>query len=292
MNVLPFEKQTQVIAAITEGCSIRSTERLTGVNRNTIMSLGLRVGEGCERLHDRLMRDLQVNLIELSGQLRRCVGFHCAGLNAESRPKLPRGKAHHGKYGSAGNGPSRPHPESSTDHFRRLCAVCRRGRGRFRLGCGLRHADQKICRRYQPARCGSPLLAGSRLWRRSGGDKRLAGFREDQHGLCRAVQFVITDADAPIYPPNEWLLEKAGKPCRCRGPVGCLLQPVPCPRNAALYARDGARRDRSHLDDCRASTGRASAVRHFTLAATSSAHNGATRPYAIQAACDSGRENE
>jgi IS1 family transposase len=68
MNVLPFEKQIQVIAAITEGCSIRSTERLTGVNRNTIMSLGLRVGEGCERLHDRMMRDLQVNLIELDEQ--------------------------------------------------------------------------------------------------------------------------------------------------------------------------------------------------------------------------------
>ena len=68
MNVLPFEKQVQVIAAITEGCSIRSTERLTGVNRNTVMSLGLRVGEGCERLHDRLMRDLQVNLIELDEQ--------------------------------------------------------------------------------------------------------------------------------------------------------------------------------------------------------------------------------
>jgi hypothetical protein len=38
MNVLPFDKQVQVIAAITEGCSIRSTERLTGVNRNTAMS--------------------------------------------------------------------------------------------------------------------------------------------------------------------------------------------------------------------------------------------------------------
>lgn len=68
MNVLPFDKQVQVIAALTEGCSIRSTERLTGVNRNTIMPLGLRVGEGCERLHDRMMRDLQVNLIELDEQ--------------------------------------------------------------------------------------------------------------------------------------------------------------------------------------------------------------------------------
>jgi IS1 family transposase len=68
MNVLPVEKQTQVIAALTEGCSIRATERLTNVNRNTIMSLGLRVGDGCERLHDRLMRDLQVNQIELDEQ--------------------------------------------------------------------------------------------------------------------------------------------------------------------------------------------------------------------------------
>jgi transposase-like protein len=56
MNVLPFEKQVQVVAALTEGCSIRSTERFTGVNRNTIMSLGLRVGDGCAGLHDRMMR--------------------------------------------------------------------------------------------------------------------------------------------------------------------------------------------------------------------------------------------
>jgi IS1 family transposase len=68
MNRLPFDKQVQVIAALTEGLSIRSTERLTGVNRNTVMSLSLRVGDGCERLHDRLMRDLQVNLIELDEQ--------------------------------------------------------------------------------------------------------------------------------------------------------------------------------------------------------------------------------
>jgi IS1 family transposase len=46
----------------------RRFERWTDVNRNTIMSLALRVGEGCKRLHDRTMRDLQVNLIELDEQ--------------------------------------------------------------------------------------------------------------------------------------------------------------------------------------------------------------------------------
>lgn len=68
MNVLSLDKQVQVISALTEGCSIRSTERLTGANRNTVMSLSLRVGDGCERLHDRMMRDLQVNQIELDEQ--------------------------------------------------------------------------------------------------------------------------------------------------------------------------------------------------------------------------------
>lgn len=68
MNVLPFEKQTRVIAALTEGCSIRATERLTDVHRDTIMRLGVQVGEGCRRLLDGMLRDLQVGVIELDEQ--------------------------------------------------------------------------------------------------------------------------------------------------------------------------------------------------------------------------------
>lgn len=64
MNILPFEKQCQAIAALTEGVSIRATERLTNIHRDTIMRLGVRVGEGCERLHDAMMRDLQVPILE------------------------------------------------------------------------------------------------------------------------------------------------------------------------------------------------------------------------------------
>ncbi len=40
MNILPFDKQSEIIAALTEGVSIRATERLTGVHRDTIMRLG------------------------------------------------------------------------------------------------------------------------------------------------------------------------------------------------------------------------------------------------------------
>jgi hypothetical protein len=43
MNVLPFDKQVAIISALTEGCSVRTTERLTGVHRDTIMRLAARV---------------------------------------------------------------------------------------------------------------------------------------------------------------------------------------------------------------------------------------------------------
>lgn len=68
VNILPREKQTQIVAALTEGCSIRATERLTDTHRDTVMRLGVAVGDGCGRLHDTMMRDLQVGVIELDEQ--------------------------------------------------------------------------------------------------------------------------------------------------------------------------------------------------------------------------------
>lgn len=68
MNKLPVAKQVQAIAALTEGCSIRATERLMDVHRDTIMRLGVEVGQGCRRLLDGRLRDLQVNVIEVDEQ--------------------------------------------------------------------------------------------------------------------------------------------------------------------------------------------------------------------------------
>jgi hypothetical protein len=62
------------MAALTEGCSIRATERVVGVHRDTVLRLGVRVGEGCARLHGGMMRDLQVPVIELDEQ-RSFVGM-------------------------------------------------------------------------------------------------------------------------------------------------------------------------------------------------------------------------
>lgn len=57
-NILPKDKQIAVIGALAEGSSIRSIERITGVHRDTVMRLGVRVGKGCEMLLDSKMQDL------------------------------------------------------------------------------------------------------------------------------------------------------------------------------------------------------------------------------------------
>ena len=57
-NKLASEKKVAVISMLCEGSSIRAIERITGVNRNTIMNLGVRVGKGCQTLLDRKMRGL------------------------------------------------------------------------------------------------------------------------------------------------------------------------------------------------------------------------------------------
>jgi IS1 family transposase len=62
--ILAKEKQVAVVAALAEGSSIRSIERMTGINRNTIMNLGVRVGQGCAALLDGKMRGLKCNLLQ------------------------------------------------------------------------------------------------------------------------------------------------------------------------------------------------------------------------------------
>ncbi len=63
-NLLSTDKQIAVIGALAEGSSIRSIERITGVHRDTIMRLGVKVGQGCATLLDEKMRDLPCRRLE------------------------------------------------------------------------------------------------------------------------------------------------------------------------------------------------------------------------------------
>jgi IS1 family transposase len=64
-NVLNTDKQIAIIGSLTEGSSIRSIERMTGVHRDTIMRLGVRVGQGCTALMDAKMRNLPCQRLEI-----------------------------------------------------------------------------------------------------------------------------------------------------------------------------------------------------------------------------------
>jgi transposase-like protein/IS1 family transposase len=58
------EVAERAIRCLLEGCSIRSTERLTGLNRNTIMRLLEIAGERCEKLMDAKLHDLNCRYVQ------------------------------------------------------------------------------------------------------------------------------------------------------------------------------------------------------------------------------------
>lgn len=64
-NILPKDKQIAVVSALVEGNSIRSVERMTSIHRDTIMRLGVRVGETCAKVMDEEMRGLNCSKIQV-----------------------------------------------------------------------------------------------------------------------------------------------------------------------------------------------------------------------------------
>lgn len=63
-NTLEKSRQVAIISALAEGSSIRSIERITGVHRDTIMRLGVRVGNSCADLLDSKMRNLSCRQLQ------------------------------------------------------------------------------------------------------------------------------------------------------------------------------------------------------------------------------------
>jgi len=57
---LPLEKAVSVIQHLVEGCSIRTTERITGVEKRTILSLLALAGQRCEKLMEDRIHGLKI----------------------------------------------------------------------------------------------------------------------------------------------------------------------------------------------------------------------------------------
>lgn len=64
-NRLPVEKKAAAVSMLCEGNSIRGIERVTGIHRDTIMRLGVRMGEGCTKIMHERFRGLNCRVIQL-----------------------------------------------------------------------------------------------------------------------------------------------------------------------------------------------------------------------------------
>jgi LacI family transcriptional regulator len=52
---LPEDKAVSVLAHIAEGCGVRKTGRLVGVNKDTVVRYSLLAGQHAKQLHDELV---------------------------------------------------------------------------------------------------------------------------------------------------------------------------------------------------------------------------------------------
>lgn len=71
-NVLTDEKRLLVLAALVNGSGVRCTERMTGVHQDTIGRFAERIGIGCQRIHDRMVRDLSCAFVDMDEQHSWC----------------------------------------------------------------------------------------------------------------------------------------------------------------------------------------------------------------------------
>ena len=65
MNTLSREQRVQVINCLIEGCSIRSTVRMTGIAKKTVMRLLLEVGDVCERYQREVFCNLPCKRVQV-----------------------------------------------------------------------------------------------------------------------------------------------------------------------------------------------------------------------------------
>lgn len=63
-NHLKKHKQQTIAMMLVEGCSIRAIERMTRVHRDTILRLLVRMGDHCEQIMDREVRELITSSVQ------------------------------------------------------------------------------------------------------------------------------------------------------------------------------------------------------------------------------------
>jgi len=84
MNCLDIQTRARVISCLIEGCSIRSTVRMTGVAKNTVVKLLADLGTACARYHDRHVRNLKVRRLQCD-EIWCFIGAKAKNVSAEKK---------------------------------------------------------------------------------------------------------------------------------------------------------------------------------------------------------------
>src|ERR1039457_5807543 len=64
-NVISMAKKVAVITALVEGCSVRSTSRMTGVSKGAILRLLVSVGTACTEFHNSVVRNVEAKRLQV-----------------------------------------------------------------------------------------------------------------------------------------------------------------------------------------------------------------------------------
>lgn len=65
MNILASDKRAQILNCLVEGCSMRSTSRLTGAAKKTVERMLVSAGNACAAYMDKTMRGLHCKLLQV-----------------------------------------------------------------------------------------------------------------------------------------------------------------------------------------------------------------------------------
>jgi IS1 family transposase len=87
MNRLNDSKKLSAIHALVEGNSVRSTERMTGVHRDTICRLLVEVGQNCAALLDTRLRELRCEHVQCD-EIWTYVGKKNRRVKADDSPEM------------------------------------------------------------------------------------------------------------------------------------------------------------------------------------------------------------
>lgn len=64
VNILPKQKQVEIIKLLSDGLAIRAVERFTSVHRDTIVRLIIRIGDHCQQMLDKKIINLPCSLVQ------------------------------------------------------------------------------------------------------------------------------------------------------------------------------------------------------------------------------------